>query len=521
MSFNSWFNRGMTNFSVPYIDTDGILKAKGNLVKFSNITSNISGIAVVSSLSGSENIPIIQNGNIVIVTSQALVSQLDDVTSLKEYGAVGDGIADDTIPIQNALNSGFKKIISDRGKVYRITDTLTIDTDNLTLDLSRSQIKMDDASGIKNHIQIGNGVTKRNGIVLRDIIWGRSQAATSGSAIYANYVGVLEISKQRMYGENKIFRGITLNRAAIVNIYDSYFQSCLDDAVYLVGTGTGDNRTVDVTFYNNRIESCYRGLVTSDYVEGLFVRENILWNITNNGMHIDATNNANGLVSFKFHENDFDTCGGYGLYIDKVSNLQVQNNWFSNNSNTCLYIGSLVDAAIVSGNQIYGKSGIDSLLIGGNANKILDNLFSGGNVCIRVNSTATRTTIIGNDLSNAAYGIDTTSNPVGVTILDNNYYLLTSGTFTDNSSPNTRIIKNNTGDTVVGTPASISVGASPFTYTSSPRPECISIYSGNVSNITIGGSVFATQTNTTIVLPPQTSIVITYSVAPTMIRIRL
>jgi hypothetical protein len=51
--------------------------------------------------------------------------KLNEQTSVKDFGAVGNGIADDTVAIQNALNSGFKNILIPQG-TYRITSTLTI-----------------------------------------------------------------------------------------------------------------------------------------------------------------------------------------------------------------------------------------------------------------------------------------------------------------------------------------------------------------------------------------------------------
>jgi parallel beta-helix repeat protein len=42
-------------------------------------------------------------------------SKLKDVVSVKDFGAVGDGVADDTAAIQNALNSGAKSVLLPKG----------------------------------------------------------------------------------------------------------------------------------------------------------------------------------------------------------------------------------------------------------------------------------------------------------------------------------------------------------------------------------------------------------------------
>jgi len=52
-------------------------------------------------------------------------TKLRETVSVKDFGAVGDGVTDDTAAIQAALNSGTKEIHITQG-TYRITSTLTI-----------------------------------------------------------------------------------------------------------------------------------------------------------------------------------------------------------------------------------------------------------------------------------------------------------------------------------------------------------------------------------------------------------
>ena len=52
--------------------------------------------------------------------------------NVKDFGAVGDGVTDDTTAIQAALNTGAKAIVGS-GLTYRITDTLQITSGDITL----------------------------------------------------------------------------------------------------------------------------------------------------------------------------------------------------------------------------------------------------------------------------------------------------------------------------------------------------------------------------------------------------
>lgn len=76
-------------------------------------------------------------------------------------------------------------------------------------------------------------------------------------------------------------------------------------------------------------------------------------------------------------------------------------------------------------------------------------------------------------------------------------------------------IYNNVGYNPVGA-ASISVGGSPFTYTAGVTDETVYVTSGTVSSITVGGVSVSSITGTSVYLPYGHSMVVTYSVAPTM-----
>jgi len=89
------------------------------------------------------------------------------------------------------------------------------------------------------------------------------------------------------------------------------------------------------------------------------------------------------------------------------------------------------------------------------------------------------------------------------------------GTLTDSSSGGNNRVMNVIGYNPVGV-SSITPGASPYTYTAGTSPETVYVYGGTVSDITQGGVTLATASPAQFQLGPNESIVVTYTVAPTM-----
>lgn len=81
------------------------------------------------------------------------------------------------------------------------------------------------------------------------------------------------------------------------------------------------------------------------------------------------------------------------------------------------------------------------------------------------------------------------------------------------------VVRDNPGHNPQG-PASITVTASPMTYTAGSTPEVVYVQGGTVSGVTKAGTTLASATNVVIPLEPGEAIVVTYSSAPTMVRDR-
>jgi hypothetical protein len=104
---------------------DGTIKlARGNAGATTQDVMNVSNAGVVSFPQGLGNI---SNSTAIATgstTARSLSNRFADVVNVKDFGAVGDGVADDTAAIQSAFNAGYNVVFPEG--VYNVTSTLYI-----------------------------------------------------------------------------------------------------------------------------------------------------------------------------------------------------------------------------------------------------------------------------------------------------------------------------------------------------------------------------------------------------------
>jgi hypothetical protein len=161
-------------------------------------------------------------------------------------------------------------------------------------------------------------------------------------------------------------------------------------------------------------------------------------------------------------------------------------------------IGSLASGIVIANNTCLADVSANAALVRFEGNP--------DNVVIRGN-----TMIAGSDL-----GIDFVSgSPTDITIEGNNFNGATTAINGTPPSAAECTIRNNKGYNPQGT-ASITVTASPFTYTCGNTPEAVYIRGGTVSDIAKDSRTIFTDTGHSVYLEPNESVVVTYSSAPTM-----
>lgn len=353
------------------------------------------------------------------------VRKLYDIINVKDYpGVYGDGRNDDTVGIQKALDDGGARrvpVFFPAG-TYRITAALNLTQSYSSVygEYNRTTIRLDSAVATEHALKLGFTGAQVDVFNVENFIFERAQAGANSYAIAVEQAALVNILNCRVYGTANYYnRGVNFYRVLISEIRDCYLQLCTN-GIYLQGLDATVNVCGDIKILNNRIE-CDTGLLCYDFVSGLYCRNNIFYACATAGISVSASSNANGLNSFKFQDNDVDTCGT-GLYVDKISNVQITDGWFSANNGSNIYSTDSVDGLVVADNQIYGLAAYNCIDLAAQNAVINGNLLIGGLDGILMYAASVNSTIVGNQITSmASYGVNKFLAPDAVTIQANTF----------------------------------------------------------------------------------------------------
>lgn len=173
---------------------------------------------------------------------------------------------------------------------------------------------------------------------------------------------------------------------------------------------------------------------------------------------------------------------------------------------------------LISGNQCFSNAG-DGIRIDTSESGITTPALADIYPTIQMNKSYLNTGFGVNMVCNATSTVNTSAVIIGNTLEGNTAGSIgISGNFI-NTTGRPIWIQNNIGYNDTQTPASITVGASPFTYTAGNTPENIYVTGGTIGSITKNGVGLsaAVTGDVTIPLLPNQAIIVTYTIAPTMI----
>ena len=314
--------------------------------------------------------------------------------SVKDYGATGDGVTDDTVSIQSALNVGGRVFIP--GGTYMTSSSLYVKSDTsvygegigittikllpgsqtgLTTLLDAPILAAGDSVGVRYTLaNLGSNITVSD-LTLDCDYSNQTRATANGGCNCLRFAYVDGVNIQRIEAKNCLETGIEVTYSNNVLIESNVVSSVGKIPVIADANGIGvyyghsDGMGQNTIIAHNRISDVG--------VSGAFASEGIatfdLDYVTISGNDIGTVINGAGVevnvsaglscVGYNINGNNIHDCSGqYGLGITasaaaagSISNMVVTSNSISNVTNSGIYIGSVSDLS-VSSNTVYNSN---------------------------------------------------------------------------------------------------------------------------------------------------------------------
>lgn len=260
--------------------------------------------------------------------TRTIQAKLDDFASVRDFGATGDGVTDDTLAINRALyqlycrevNSAVRRSLFFPAGTYRITETIVIPTyAKLYGEGPYSSIIQLDVSGdystLNSYVarygdslqqigaQIGsNGATPPQYITIQDMSFQTAQATD---------IFLVDQAKSCTFS-NVVFQG-PLTEALLSN------SLTRDDIACIRYNSSGALICEQINFDNCGFSGTTWAVNTDEQIKGSSI-SNSKFNTLYQGGYLGGISPINGgATGFTFMHNIFDTIYAEGLYFDTVS----------------------------------------------------------------------------------------------------------------------------------------------------------------------------------------------------------
>jgi len=461
--------------------------------------------------------------------------KLRESVSVKDFGAVGDGVTDDTAAFNlahtYAASVNKSVFIQSTAAGYNIAGTIVVKTSMFgegmltTLITSNASLDVIQCAAtliVLSDFAITSSVTRTGGSYIR----------FNGAANANNFCRV-----ERMLLSNW-FNGITWAGGGSTSERVTDVRLITNIAGGIGITQSTTQNAVDVVFSNTLIIGPTTGAQCTAGVQiqnvGDCTLNHVITVKTGIGLNVNPQAGQN-VQALWVSDCQFDSGSSQGINTNPavtgvIKLMKVLNTWCATNANGVVLMaggtGSQTQTEFInctlSNNIGHGLivagAGMQQLSVNGgsmsaNVHGIIVNAAMNGLTIIGVTSGPD-----GNFSGNSGDGIRLNNSLIDNYVISSNRLQNNTGSaLVNNSTGTSAYVVANLGVNPGGTSGQ-AVGASPYSYKAGASTETIYIGGGAVSNVVINGQSTGLSTNATYRLGPKQTMVITYSSVPSMIK---
>jgi len=296
-------------------------------------------------------------------TPRTLANRFADVVNVKDFGAVGNGFADDTASIQSAINSS----ISQNGKTvffpegtYIVSSTINITDACELLGENLSSIIQTSSSFVNGDVIYVTGplVLVGRAITINNIFF--SAAAVRSSGYFINFYGnsTSRINNCQFWSGYKAI-GYTGQASSYHKMYNCIIHDNIATGIDIIGA-SGTQGDVDVVISDvfiaggSQVTNTYTGINIA--AAGDISLRHVSTVYCNNGVTIDPVSGNRAQAVF-ITDCFFDSGNGWGIYcytlLGSINLLSITQTWVATNGQGGIYLGGTGSVQQVNLNDVY------------------------------------------------------------------------------------------------------------------------------------------------------------------------